>query len=128
MWRWLLIMVVGALVINVGSVASSPVNGQRRRAADFGGKKERLVAGSKVVWREAFRGNQRACVMVEGDHKPIENLKIVVTDLQGKVVARDDGPGDFVVAIWYPPRTAEYLITITGDAKKDYNELDVVMK
>jgi hypothetical protein len=127
MGRCMLLLVVGAVLLGVGSASSSPVKGPRRQQHDENKKRGRLEPKSKYVWREAFRGNERACVLVEGDHKPVENLKVVVTDVQGNVVARDDGPGDFVVAIWYPPRTAEYVITITGDGK-EYDDLDIVVK
>jgi hypothetical protein len=133
MWRWTVLAVVSAVLLGVGSAASSPVKGPRRQPLDDSKRRGRLETGSKYVWREAFRGNERACVLVEGDHKPSENLKIVVTDARGNIVARDDGPGDFVCAIWYPPRTGDYVITITGDAKvrgdgKDYDDLDIVVK
>jgi hypothetical protein len=127
MGRWMLTAVVAGLLLSVGWVQSSPVKGQRRQQYDLRKDRGRLEPGSKYVFREAFAGNERACVIIEGDHKPVMNLKVVVTDLRGNVVAEDNGPGDFLAAIWYPPRTEEYVVTIASDGKV-YNDLDIVIK
>lgn len=81
--------------------------------------------GSREVV-ETFRGGQRACVIVEGDHKPVVDLKVEVFDKAGNLVARDEG-GDFVSAIWYPPRDAEYRIQIHNSGE-EYNDCYVVLK
>jgi hypothetical protein len=127
MGRWILTAIVGAVLLSMASVQSSPLKGQRRQPGDFDKKRGRLKVGGMYTFREAFRGNERACVFVEGDHNPEQNLKVVVTDSHGNIVAQDNGPGDFLAAIWYPPRTEEFEITITGDGK-DYNDLDIVVK
>ena len=127
MGRWTLVLVVSLVLLGVGSVASSPVKGQRRRQEDDRKERARVMPGAEYFFREAFYGNQRACVIVEGDHKPVTNIKIVVRDAKDRIVARDDGPGDFGCAIWYPPSTQDYKITITSDGK-EYNDLDVVVK
>ena len=127
MGRWVLTAFVSALLLSVCTVESSPVTGQRRQSRDLGKKKGRLEPGLKYVFRETFRSNERACVMVEGDHDPVQNLMVVVTDARGKVVAEDKGPGDFLAAIWFPPRTEEYVVTITGDGDV-VNLIDVVIK
>jgi hypothetical protein len=129
MWRWTSIVVLGIVLLSVGGALSSPVKGQRRQPHDEGAKNRRgrLEPGVPYNFREAFYGNQRACVMVEGDHNPVMNLKLVVRDAKGNVVAEDRGPGDFVAVSWYPPRTQLYLISITGDGDV-VNLIDVVVK
>lgn len=59
-----------------------------------------------------FQGGERACVIVEGDHKPVMDLELYVLDQQRRVVAKDTDGGDFCAAIWYPPKTAKYIIAI----------------
>jgi hypothetical protein len=69
-----------------------------------------------------FKGGQRACVVVMGDHKPVVPITVEVRDDKGNVVALDEPakgtersstPGNDVCAvIWYPPRDADYTITI----------------
>src|SRR4051794_34343473 len=51
----------------------------------------------------AFEGGQRACVILKGDHRPIVNLGIEVYDEEKRLVAKDDGVGDYAAVIWYPP-------------------------
>jgi hypothetical protein len=127
--RWTAFAILGFLLLGVGSASSSPMKGHYRHG-DIevnDNLRGQLQPGSTLTFRETFRGNQRACVLVEGDHKPEMNLKIVVTDPEGKVVAEDRGPGDFVSAFWYPPRTQQYVISISGDGKI-VNYLDIVVK
>jgi hypothetical protein len=83
--------------------------------------------GETYEFRDVFRANQRACVIVEGDHNPTMNLQIKVFDTAGSLVAADTGGGDFIAVMWYPPRTQEYRIAITGDGQQ-YNDLDIVVK
>jgi hypothetical protein len=130
MWRWILLAAAACVLLSVGAGMSGPVKGQRRQPRDEGPdhKRGRLEPGVAYVFREAFYGNQRACVMVEGDHKPVMNLKVTVKDLKGKVVAEDAGPGDFVAVSWYPPRTQDYIISIMSDNKEIMNWIDVVVK
>ncbi len=68
--------------------------------------------GARVAYKESFRGGERACVIVKGDHKPVVNLEIAVYDQKGNLVAKDNGGGDYVAAIWYPPRDGLYKIEI----------------
>jgi hypothetical protein len=88
-----------------------------------GGKQEPGTA----EFKEAFRGGRRACVIVKGDHRPVVDLAVFVYDANGRLVAKDEGRGDFVTAIWYPPRDATYRIVIQSPGK-DYNDCYIVVK
>ncbi len=57
-----------------------------------------------------FKGGQRACVIVVGDHDPVVRLQLQVFDANNKLVALDQAPGDFAAVMWYPPRDAQYRI------------------
>jgi len=123
-------LVVGALLLGVAPAASSPVPGHRREpmpAQDGQQKKAVLYPDRSYTFTDTFRANERACIIVEGDHEPVMDLKITVTDQQKNVVAQDTAGGDFVSAIWYPPRQERYTITITGNGSVE-NYLYIVVK
>src|SRR5439155_17224830 len=123
-------LVVGALLLGVAPAASSPVQGHRREpmpAQDGQQKKAVLYPDRSYTFTDTFRANERACIIVEGDHEPPMDLKIVVQDSQQNVVAQDTSGGDFVSAIWYPPRQQQYTITITGNGSVE-NYLYIVVK
>lgn len=122
-----LLVLLGMTLLGVGSASSSPVKGHYRESMTRGKERTRLSPNSTFTFRETFRGNERACVMVEGDHDPVMNLTITVRDAKGNIVAEDKAGGDFIAAIWYPPRTQEYQISISSDGKIE-NLLDVVVK
>ena len=86
-----------------------------------------LLPQQSYSFTDTFRGNERACVIIEGDHKPVMDLRVVVKDKYNNVVAQDVAGGDFVSAIWYPPRTQEYTITISGNGSVE-NYLYIVVK
>src|SRR5439155_8199562 len=122
-------LVVGALLLGVAPAASSPVPGHRREpmpAQDGQQKKAVLYPDRSYTFTDTFRANERACIIVEGDHEPVMDLKITVTDQQKNVVAQDTAGGDFVSAIWYPPRQERYTITITGNGNGE-NHLHIVV-
>jgi hypothetical protein len=123
---WLLL---GVAVMQVSPVVGSPVAGQHRigELLRNGQRRLRLEPGSTERFSDTFLVNQRACVMVEGDHDPVTNLTIRVIDSKGTVVAEDKAGGDFVFVTWYPPKTQAYQIEISSDGKM-YNNLDVVVK
>jgi len=116
----LLIAVMATLLLGVCSAHCSPVRGQYRA-------KERLEAGRNLEYRETFRANERACVIIEGDHNPVMNLKVRVLDPAGNTIASDLSGGDLLVVTWYPARTQEYTITISSDGDT-YNILNIVLK
>jgi hypothetical protein len=86
---------------------------------------------------ERFKGGERACVVVMGDHKPIVPITLVVTDARGQVVAREVSAkhagdkhvlGDDVAAVvWYPPRDGEYTITVRNHGE-EYNDCWIVFR
>ena len=112
-----------------GDVSSSPLKGPYiilRKDAKIPEAINPANPGTYVL-QEKFRGGQRACVIVEGDHKPVVDLEIVVYDVKNRMVAHDKGDGDIIAAIWYPPRDAEYKIEIRNPGQ-DYNAVYVVVK
>jgi len=122
-----ILAILGLALLAIGPVQSSPLRGHYREPQLRNEKRGRLQVGATYEFRDTFRANQRACVIVEGDHKPPMNLTIKVHDLAGNLVAGDNAGGDFVAVMWYPPRTQEYRIAITGDGN-DFNDLDIVVK
>jgi hypothetical protein len=76
---------------------------------------------------ERFAGGERACVIVRGDHKPVEDLIIEVYDENKNLVTKDDGKGDYAVVVWYPPQDGDYTIVLKH-AQADYNRCYLVIK
>ncbi len=77
-----------------------------------------IPAQKSVVHSETFRGGERACVIVIGDHEPGADLGVFIYDQEDQLVAEDRGGGDFVAAIWYPPRDARYKIKVHNPSGK----------
>jgi hypothetical protein len=106
--RWLILVPAGVAVLLVvcaftGAMAvKGPTAGNHKLDAQ----------SEKQVYQGEFRAGQRACVIVMGDHDPVVNLGLFVYDANGNLVARDEGGGDFVAVIWYPPRTATYRVKL----------------
>jgi hypothetical protein len=89
-----------------GAAPAGPVEGGRSLGV-------RLEAHSKTALEPLrFKGNERACVILRGDHDPVVDLAIYVYDEKDNLVAKDDAGGDLCAAIWYPPRTAAYKIVL----------------
>src|SRR5208337_2023387 len=109
MTRGVVLAILGLLFLNIGPLQSSALRGHYREPRLKNEKRGRLHAGAAYEFRDTFRANQRACVIVEGDHNPPMNLTIKVFDVAGNLVAADGSGGDFVAVMWYPPRTQEYL-------------------
>jgi hypothetical protein len=126
-FRWLTFVLVGASLLSVGPVRSSPVIGPYREQDLHDKRRARMEAHETYEFSDVFRVNQRACVMVEGDHKPVVDLTVRVFDAARKLVAQDTAGGDFVFVTWYPPRTEKYTIEISSNGDQ-YNELDIVLK
>jgi hypothetical protein len=127
MTRGVILAILCLLFFNIGPLQSSSVRGHYREPRLKNEKRGRLHAGETYEFRDTFRANQRACVIVEGDHNPPVNLTVKVFDVGGNQVAADSGGGDFVAVMWYPPRAQEYRIRITSNGN-DYNDLDIVVK
>jgi len=80
-------------------------------------------AGEEPTAREftvTYRGGERACVIVRGDHKPLVPLDVTVLDKNGAVVARDESEGDFLAVFWVPPRTTEYRIVVRNKGREEF--------
>lgn len=93
-------------------------------------KQKRIEPGAAFTLTLAYRGGERACVTAIGDHDPVQELAIVVTDAKGAVVATDRGKGpasDFVCAIWYPPRDGTYRIEVHNSGSI-YNAVNISVR
>jgi hypothetical protein len=122
MKRLLLLLVGGLLLLVAQTGVSSPLAGKQALEEPM-----RVPANGKKAVRADFHGGERACVIVKGDHKPVVDLRLSVYDKKGNLVAKDEGGGDYVAAIWYPPRDAEYRIEIFNPGK-EYNDCYVSFK
>jgi hypothetical protein len=89
--------------------------------------KVHVLAKGQTEFEEVFQGGRRACVIAVGDHKPVVDIGISVYDAAKRLVAEDNGGGDYVAAIWYPPRDAKYKIVVKNDGV-EYNEMYIVFK
>ena len=119
--RWLfLALVVGGSLGAANLALSSPVDGSRSTHERVGEMSDRTLV-------ERFRGGERACVIVRGDHKPVVNVEVHISDDKGRPITKDVGGGDLVAVTWYPPRDGNYTIRIVNHGK-EYNECYVVLK
>jgi len=123
--RSTILAMLAALLLSIAAAHAGPVAGHVRVRNEEGGKPV-LRPGEPLQLRNVFRGNERACVIVEGDYDPSMKLTIEVRDAADKVVVSRSGT-DLVAVIWYPPRTEQYKIVISSDGKV-FNELEIVMK
>jgi hypothetical protein len=121
MTRFMLLLVVGLMLAIPGSGGGSPLDGKHSLDP------QRIPKGARLRFEKEFRGGERACVIVKGDHKPVVDLSVSVYDQKGNLIAKDDAGGDFVTAIWYPPRDAIYRIDIVNPGA-DYNDCYISLK
>jgi len=103
---------------------ASPLEG----AKVFTGK---IPGGQVPTFKEKFKGGERACVIVIGDHNPVVPLHLKVQDAKGNLIGEDKNGGDYCAVIWYPPRDGVYIISVAvphigGDA--DWNKLYIAVK
>ncbi|HYT95066.1 MAG TPA: hypothetical protein VEL76_40490 [Gemmataceae bacterium] len=127
-----LAVLVGGVVLCARLSEASPLQGTLIFDARNGGQ----VVGkwSRTV---KFKGGQRACVVVMGDHRPIVPITLEIVDEAGKQVAFDapgkgidasDAPGnDIAAVIWYPPRDGDYTIHI-GSPGVEYNDCWIAIR
>jgi hypothetical protein len=121
--------IFGVLLLIIGAAKAGPTIGGHYRE-QFRGKLDRrvLAEGNSYEFREDFRANERACVIVEGDQvEKSAKLSLEVFDAAGKLVAADTAGGNCVVAIWFPPRTQQYRIAIKNGGSHPHR-LDIVVK
>jgi hypothetical protein len=101
---FLLAGVLPLLLVALSS--SSPLTGKRNLGV------KRIEGTDFITFKEKFRGGERACILVKGDHNPVVDLAVAVYDENDRLVVKDDAGGEYVAAIWYPPRDAVYKIKI----------------
>lgn len=118
--RWFLILALMGTIGGAVRVSAGPIKGPM-------GAKVRIDEKSTRAFPLEFKGGERACIIVRGDHNPVVDLHLVVKDSRGNIVAEDGGHGDIVSAIWYPERDGTYLISVTNSGVQ-YNECYFVAK
>jgi hypothetical protein len=82
----------------------------------------RIGAGSSADTTKRFRGGERACVIVVGDHQPRSPTEVRVYDARKRLVSESKSNTDTVAVIWYPAETAEYRIEILNRGG-EYNDM-----
>jgi hypothetical protein len=94
------------------------------------------VSGGRVTepgckqFIKTYAADQRACVVVIGDHNPVVDLEIKVYDSKNQLIAADRGQGsarDFVAVMWYPPRQETYRIEVCSYGQ-EYNQCSIAFK
>jgi len=121
MKRIALLAVVAVMLAIPGPGGGSPVQGKHSLG------RQRVPERAKVQFKKEFRGGERACVIVTGDHDPIVDLGLYVYDQKGTLIAKDEAGGDFVAVMWYPPRDAVYRIEISNPGET-YNACYISLK
>ena len=113
-----------------GLGAASPIKGTYSFKEKLSGQSvspEGKKTPGQFEIKETFRGGRRACVIVQGDHDPVVDLGVYVYDSNQQLVAKDDGRGDIVAAIWYPPRDGSYKIVVHNSGEQ-WNRCYIVVK
>jgi hypothetical protein len=96
----------------------------------------KLEPGSRLRFAGQFKGGERACVIVKGDHDPPADITITVFELKQdpitkeiveNPVARDNAGGDLCSVIWYPPRTTRYAVQVSSNGSV-WNKIWVAVK
>ena len=96
-----------------------PVKGARTQKARIGAK-------SHSEFEDKYQAGRRACVIAMGDHKPPVDISIAVYDDANQLITEERSV-DYVAAIWYPPRTANYKVVVKNSGE-EYNEMYLVFK
>jgi len=119
-----LFLLLAALLLWTNLVGAGPAKGPELNVRRFV-----LPAGhpGKRTIKERFVGGERACVLLYGDHNPVEELWIRVYDDKNNLVAQDEGKGDFSIVVWYPPSDGDFTIEIRHDSA-EFNKCYLVIK
>lgn len=121
MKRIVLFLAVGSALCFATLGSSSPLTGKRNLGV------KRIEGTDFITFKEKFRGGERACILVKGDHNPVVDLGVAVYDEKDRLVVKDEGGGEYVAAIWYPPRDAVYKIKIVNSGTQ-HNMCYISMK
>lgn len=90
--------------------------GQRLNAGPQDGAKTfKELLQPNESWEKsiAFKGSERAGVMVKTDLKVKADVRIEIRDAKGQVVTKFDVGGEFGAVIWHPTHDATYQIKVT---------------
>src|SRR5689334_21569853 len=83
-------LVAAAALVCVGLGEAGSVGGPFGRYVKIGADQTLTLNQAEHKDLVKFRGGQRACVIVLGDHKPIVPVTIEVFDDKGRLVAQDN--------------------------------------
>jgi hypothetical protein len=139
--RWLYAgLFVGLAVLLGGRLGEAgPIPGNAALKPRVGAKAEiTLDKNTKSLGEHTqFKGGQRACVIVMGDHKPVVPVILEIRDEKGNLVGRDTPAAgvsdpkakgnDVCAVIWYPPRDGYYRITVKN-LGQEYNDCWIAIK
>ena len=138
--RWVyagLLVGLGVLLcVRLGQ--AGPTAGSLLFERRVGANAELTLSKDSVLGETAkFKGGQRACVIVMGDHKPVVPVILEIRDEKGNLVGRDTPAAgvsdpkakgnDVCAVIWYPPRDGYYRITVKN-AGAEYNDCWIAIK
>jgi hypothetical protein len=84
-------------------------------------------AQGQKEFEEVFEGGRRACVIAMGGHQRVIDVGIAIYDEGNRLITEDQGGGDIVAAIWYPPRDAKYKIVVKNSGLEN-NSMYLVFK
>ncbi len=110
---WLGVLAIAAL-LRANSLAG-PVEGPEAGNIKVPSAQKEESAGEYEFTKE-FRSNERASVVILGDHRPVVDLEIAVYHVAESgvetLVTRDGGAKDLVGVTWVPPRNGRYRVVI----------------
>ena len=136
MRAWSIVALCAALAVmslTAGATWSGPVKGASSPGKVQVPSAEGGSPGESAI-TVPFRANERAAVIIRGDHNPVADLEIVIFEAggNGQPVAHGKGSKDLVAAVWTPLRTGEYRILFRNSApfskSNPYNECYVAFK
>ena len=119
--------ILAVLLLGTAPAYPGPVGGHYREARTRNQRGTKIEPNLPYKFKDTFFANERACIIVEGDHRPVMNLTVKVFDSNKKLVTEDTG-GDILAVTWYPPRTEQYTIVVSHDHPTEFNEVDIVVK
>jgi hypothetical protein len=107
-------------MVAAGLAVAGPVEGPVRTSV-------KLDPGAAAKVALEFKGGERACVILVGDHDPVMDLSISVYDANKRLVTKCDRGGDFCCVVWHPAVTAKYHVEIQSKGRV-WNKVYLVIK
>ena len=128
---WALLAACAAAPLALAGPLPGPMTLRVRLEAAEQGPGGELIPRKGALRPLDFRGGERACVIVSGDHKPPVKMTVTIYDeKRTRKIAEDAGSEDapdILAVIWYPPRDGKYVIEISHNGK-EYNDVVISLK